>query len=112
MNKVIQMLVDLEQDLRAKKQYSAADNLLPIIEEVMKRDWTPCSDHNPEESGEYLVAHANGHYQVVTYSARYDAWNAYDDCYDPVCEMRSVVAWRPLREDFIPPEPEVICNEN
>lgn len=34
MNKVKQMLENLEKELRANKQYSAADKLLPIIEEA------------------------------------------------------------------------------
>lgn len=36
MNKVKQMLEALEKDLREKRQYSAADKLLPIIEEAEK----------------------------------------------------------------------------
>lgn len=36
MDKIRQMLEDLEKELRANKQYSAADKLLPIIEEAVK----------------------------------------------------------------------------
>lgn len=34
MNKVKEMLEELEKELRQNKQYSAADKLLPIIEYV------------------------------------------------------------------------------
>lgn len=36
MSKVKEMLEALEKDLRENKQYSAADKLLPIIEEAKK----------------------------------------------------------------------------
>lgn len=36
MAKIKKMLEDLEKELRANKQYSAADKLLPIIEEAKK----------------------------------------------------------------------------
>lgn len=36
MDKIRQMLEDLEKELRQNKQYSAADKLLPIIEEAVK----------------------------------------------------------------------------
>lgn len=36
MDKIRQMLEDLEKELRKDKQYSAADKLLPIIEEAKK----------------------------------------------------------------------------
>lgn len=36
MKKLLQMLEDLEQDLRGNKQWSAADKLIPIIKEVRK----------------------------------------------------------------------------
>lgn len=36
MDKIKKMLEDLEKDLRQNKQYSAADKLLPVIEEAKK----------------------------------------------------------------------------
>ena len=36
MNKVRKMLEDIEKEFRANKQYSAADKLLPVIEEAKK----------------------------------------------------------------------------
>ena len=40
MDKIRQMLEDLEKELRKDKQYSAADKLLPIIEEAEKEQIT------------------------------------------------------------------------
>ena len=34
MQEVLRMLIDAEQELRAKKQYSAADKLVPIIKKA------------------------------------------------------------------------------
>lgn len=55
MDKIKKMLEDLEKELRANKQYSAADKLLPIIEEAKKDGWIPCSERLPKEEGMYLV---------------------------------------------------------
>lgn len=55
MDKIKKMLEDLEKELRANKQYSAADKLLPIIEEAEKDGWIPCSERLPKEEGMYLV---------------------------------------------------------
>ena len=55
MDKIRQMLEDLEKELRKDKQYSAADKLLPIIEGAEKDGWIPCSERLPEEEGMYLI---------------------------------------------------------
>ena len=51
------MLVDLiiktQEELRANKNYSAADKLDPILEEAKKDGWIT---GNPPEDGEYLVS--------------------------------------------------------
>ena len=50
---VKEMLEQLYTELRKGKNYSAADKLLPIIEEAEK--WVSCSDRLPNEEGKYLV---------------------------------------------------------
>ena len=55
MNKVNEMLKALERELRQKRQYSAADKLLPIIEEAEKTSWIPCKEELPKKAGFYLV---------------------------------------------------------
>ena len=55
MDKIRQMLEDLEKELRQNKQYSAADKLLPIIEEAEKDGWIPCSERPPEDDRNVLI---------------------------------------------------------
>ena len=93
MDKIRQMLEDLEKELRKDKQYSAADKLLPVIEEAKKDGWIPCSERLPEEEGMYLITSnlfGSLEVQYVFYSENVQMF---------VCNG-TPVAWMPLPEPY------------
>ncbi len=111
---LIEYIRDLEHNYNVAVDFNEqqARNCEKLLKDAKVQDWTPCSDHKPEESGDYLVFHHAGFCQVVSYSERYDAWNAVDRCYVAENVMEDIVAWMELPADYVPPEPEVIEHEN
>lgn len=98
MNKVKEMLEALEKELRQKKQYSAADKLLPIIEyvpDICVGKWIPCSERLPEESDAYLCTTYYGNIMNLPYSAKHQAFNVFDGELEPQHKI-DVIAWQPL----------------
>lgn len=100
MNKVKEMLEALEKELRQNKQYSAADKLLPIIQEADVSDtnvgkWIPYSERLPEESDTYLCTTYNGNLMDLPYSSKHQAFNAFDGEAEPQHKI-DVIAWQPL----------------
>lgn len=99
MNKVKEMLEALEKELRQKKQYSAADKLLPIIEEAGKNGWIPCSERLPEESDLYLCTTYNGNVTDLYYSKKHKAFNSFDTDRKPNHKIE-VIAWTPIPKPY------------
>lgn len=98
MSKVKRMLDNLEQELRANKQYSAADKLLQIIEEVKREGWTPCSERLPEEPEYGCCGYIVQRKRVEEpHSAWWDGeiWTS-DDC----DVYKDVIAYMPLPEPY------------
>jgi hypothetical protein len=98
-SKVKEMLEALEKELRQNKQYSAADKLLPIIEEAGKNDWIPCSERLPEESGLYLCTTYRGNVMDLDYSKKHKAFNSFDTDREPNLKIE-VKAWMPPPETY------------
>lgn len=101
MNKVKEMLEQLHDELRQNRQYSAADKLLPIIEEAKKDGWTPCSEGMPEEP-EYGCGSYDGY--IVQCSHIYEPFSAYWDgkVFSDECDktLEGIIAWQPLPEPY------------
>lgn len=104
MNKVKEMLETLEKELRQNKQYSAADKLLPIIEEAGKNDWIPCSERLPEKYDSYLVmwkdlATNKNYYEIVEYDPDdEELWIG--DIPQAGLLGYEILAWMPLPEPY------------
>lgn len=99
MNKVQQMLEALEKEFRNKKQYSAADKLLPIIEEAEKDGWIPCSEGLPEKDVNVLVCDDSDNlfvYSLTYYGDEY----MWEDDYGYWIPSEVVTAWMPLPEPY------------
>ncbi len=109
MSKVRQMLEELEQELRANKQYSAADKLLPIIEEAKKDGLIPCSEKLPEEDGIYLLQTESGMMfsgEFCSDMGEFGCWGeSYDSCTYALLDRHwvgygDVVAWMERPEPY------------
>lgn len=98
MSKVKEMLEALEKELRQNKQYSAADKLLPIIEEA---GWIPCSEGLPKRDTRYLatieiVPMERGSREIrMVQEVRFKNGRFYGKG-----NGNKVVAWMPLPEPF------------
>lgn len=77
-----------------------ADCPLPTV--IKPQGWGSVKDRLPEKSGEYYVIKRNGGQDVLAYSARHKAFNAYDIFDRPMHEIK-VTHWMPLPE---PPKEE------
>lgn len=103
MNKVKQMLEALEKELRNEKQYSAADKLLPIIEEAKKDGWIPCSEGLPPKPGENpLFEDAKVELYLVSEGAEFYPFRAFwngKDFTDGFSKL-DVEVWMPLPEPY------------
>lgn len=102
MKKIQQMLEALEKELRNEKQYSAADKLLPIIEEAEKDGWIPCSERRPKYNQDVLVYRPEMAMQILV--DRYEGYYGEDDgeWYEGwyfSCNT-TVLAWMPLPEPY------------
>lgn len=98
MYKIRQMLKALEKELRNEKQYSAADKLLPIIEEAGKDGWIPCNKDLPQKSGRYLaiVTFGKNKFQIVeilVFKKDRNRWFRQG-------RGNEVIAWRELPEPY------------
>ena len=107
MDKIRQMLEDLEKELRKDKQYSAADKLLPIIEEAKKDGWIPCSEGLPPidmtapNAKDYLVYYEHDCYDIASYSNINRFWHGHTtEPYWNCSQYCKVVAWRELPEPY------------
>lgn len=68
------------------------------IEVLKKNQWTPCSERLPEESGKYLAQLDWENITVITFSKKWQKWNAFDS-HPPEHEME-VIAWMLLPEPY------------
>ena len=62
---------------------------------VTVQEWIPVDDRLPEESGYYLVFADIGRNEVLSYSKKYQAFNAFDDSYSGSNAI-PVTHWMPL----------------
>ena len=69
---------------------------------VTVQEWISVKDRLPEESGYYLVFENIGRSEVLPYSKKYKAFNAFDDSYSE-SNVISVTHWMPLPQ---PPKGE------
>ena len=70
-----------------------ADHL--IRNGVTVQEWVSVEDRLPEESGYYLVFTDVGRNEVLSYSKKYQAFNAFDDAYSEE-NVVPVTHWMPL----------------
>ena len=68
-----------------------------IANGVTVQEWISVKDRLPEESGYYLVFADNGRREVLSYSKKYQAFNAFDDAYSEEYVI-PVTHWMPLPE--------------
>ena len=73
--------------------YRFADHL--ISNGVTVHEWISVDDRLPEESGYYLVFADIGRNEVLSYSKKYQAFNAYDDSYSE-SNVIPVTHWMPM----------------
>lgn len=74
--------------------------LQKAIEFYEKMKPIPCSERNPEKSGDYLCQMASGYFITLPYSLTHDAWNVYDNSsknHVRKCAMNPV-AWYQIAE--------------
>ena len=62
---------------------------------VTVQEWISVDDRLPEESGYYLVFEDIGRSEVLSYSKKYQAFNAYDDSYSE-SNVIPVTHWMPM----------------
>ena len=72
-----------------------ADHL--IANGVTVQEWISVDDKLPEKSGYYLGFADNGRREVLSYSKKYQAFNAFDDAYSEEYVI-PVTHWMPLPE--------------
>lgn len=73
-----------------------------IIVGLLKgQDWISVKDRLPERSGDVLVCCGEHYMNVLSYSCRHKAFNAFDDLPTSEDRIESVTHWMPLPE---PPE--------
>ena len=68
---------------------------LLIARGVTVDEWVSVKDRLPEESGYYLVFADIGRSEVLSYSKKYKAFNAFDDSYSE-SNVIPVTHWMPL----------------
>ena len=66
-----------------------------IANGVTVQEWVSVKDRLPEESGYYLVFADNGRREVLSYSKKYQAFNAFDDAYSEEYVI-PVTHWMPM----------------
>ena len=66
-----------------------------IAHGVTVHEWISVDDRLPEESGYYLVFADIGRNEVLSYSKKYQAFNAFDDSYSE-SNVIPVTNWMPL----------------
>ena len=62
---------------------------------VTVQEWISVDDKLPEKSGYYLVFADNGRREVLSYSKKYQAFNAFDDAYSEEYVI-PVTHWTPM----------------
>ena len=62
---------------------------------VTVQEWISVDDKLPEKSGYYLVFADNGGREVLSYSKKYQAFNAFDDAYSEEYVI-PVTHWTPM----------------
>ena len=80
-------------DKSCKLAENIADDL--IKNGVTVQEWVSVKDRLPEKSGYYLVFADNGRREVLSYSKKYQAFNAFDDAYSEEYVI-PVTHWMPL----------------
>lgn len=94
------------KDRKRRQDKMILDSLAKIkrtITEPEEQRWIPVKERVPEESGKYLAVTDSGVIEVFYYSAKHQAFNAFDDLQkDPDTEI-PCTHWMPLPE---PPEVE------
>ena len=66
-----------------------------IANGVTVQEWVSVDDRLPEESGYYLVFADIGRNEVLSYSKKYQAFNAFDDSYSE-SNVIPVTHWMPM----------------
>lgn len=93
--KLIEILsVPIYPHLDADPVEVVADYLIDNGVTVQK--WIPVSERLPEKSGYYLVVTAKGSIVDLSYSSRWQAFNAFDGCDNEFAII--VTHWMPLPE--------------
>ena len=75
------------------------EHWMKAVDEMLKvGEWIPCSERLPEESGKYLGQVSWGNITDITFSKKYQKWNAHDSA--PPKHAMEVIAWMPLPEPY------------
>lgn len=74
---------------------NVVDKFDEVLELLKEREWISCKDKLPEKSGYYLIISDNGHADVLSYSVRHKAFNAFDLFEDARYALRCT-HWMPI----------------